>query len=382
MQCPRCQKSGSSSARACPHCGAPWEQPCSRCGTLNGIAHGQCRVCGMALKPETSEDPGPEDLRMLAYTRGSAGSPGGLRGLTPFTGRAQELAILLACLEKASAGERQLVTVAGEAGLGKSRLRHEFCQGLDASQVWVLEGRCQAHESTTPYLSFIHAIRRGLGLPAGSSDSDRVLQTIEGLVALDPSLERHAPLILHLLSLSSSGHALPPGLAGEEYRLALEAALVALIGAWAGRNPTVLVLEDWHWADEPSRAALSTLMADDTPLRLMVLVLHRTGYGLAWPPASWHTALALRPLDEWGTRVMIQAILGTSRLPDGFAALVHQRTAGNPFFVEEICLSLQEDGTLRVRNSALEMTQSVDRLTLPGTVQGIIEARVERLNPE
>ncbi|HEX7926345.1 MAG TPA: hypothetical protein VF678_02065, partial [bacterium] len=182
--------------------------------------------------------------------------------------------------------------------------------------------------------------------------------------------------------LSSAQHALPTGLAGEAYRLAMEAALQAYLSACARQRPTVLVLEDWHWADEPSRSALRALVAGSAAQRLMLFVLSRENDGFAWEGAPPRVHLALPPLRESETQVLIQAVLGTSRLPEGFAGRVHDRAAGNPFFVEEICFALREEGTLHVSGQQVRLTRPLESIALPRTVQALLRARIDRLDAD
>jgi class 3 adenylate cyclase len=123
-------------------------------------------------------------------------------GLTAYTGRDAELATLRRCLDEAMSGEGQLVTVTGEAGMGKSRLLHEFRQGLDDAEVPVLMGRCQSYGGGVAYLPFIDILRGWIG--AGAEGAEGAELTAARVRAISPALEEFIPLYLHLLSIPST----------------------------------------------------------------------------------------------------------------------------------------------------------------------------------
>jgi tetratricopeptide (TPR) repeat protein len=303
------------------------------------------------------------------------------RGFTPYTGRERELTTLQACLEKALAGQGQFVTVVGEAGVGKSRLLYEFRHLLDREQIAVVQGWCHASGSTTSYLPFLEALRRGLGLQDEDTPAALLEKAVANLTAIDPSLEQYLPLYLHLLSIPSTYH-LPEHLQGEELQYAIREALAALPTLHAQRRPTVLILEDWHWADAASDAALRHLLGVIARSLLLVVITYRPDYQPRWGNLSYHTSVLLSPLDARHTEAISRAVLGAEHLPPGLAALIYTRTGGNPFFIEEVCRSLREAGVVLVEDGRAVLTQALDTLTLPDTVQAIIRTRLDRLDPD
>jgi predicted ATPase/class 3 adenylate cyclase len=303
------------------------------------------------------------------------------RGFTPYTGRERELTILQASLEKALAGQGQCVTVVGEAGVGKSRLLHEFRHLLDREQIAVVQGWCQASGSTTSYLPFLDALRRGLDLQDEDTPAVLLEKAVANITATDPSLEQYLPLYLHLLSIPSAYH-LPEHLQGEELQYAIREALAALPTLNAQRRPTVLILEDWHWTDEASDAALRHLIGVIARSPLLVMITYRPDYQPRWGNLSYHTSLVLPPLDAGHTEAISRAVLGAEHLPPGLAALIYARTGGNPFFIEEVCRSLREAGVVVIEDGRAVLTQALETLTLPDTVQAIVRTRLDRLDPD
>ncbi len=315
-------------------------------------------------------------------TRLEAAQRGG--ALTPFTGRAVELERLTRQLEAARAGAGRFVTVVGDAGMGKSRLLHELRQRLDASGTVLLQGRCQAYGGGTAYGPFIEILRAALRLdrsgpgpePAGA------MEAAARLCALDDALEDFIPLYLHLLSIPAEEFPLPQHLRGEQFGMAVQEALAALLTVLSRRRTTVLLLEDWHWVDDASAAVLRQVAELVAEHALLVVATLRPGGGEEWSSASHHETLVLGPLAPDSTRAMLAALLRVSSVPDGLARLLHERTGGNPFFLEEVCQTLLEEGALRVDGDAVALAGSLEALDLPETVQAVIRARLDRLEPD
>ena len=302
-------------------------------------------------------------------------------GLTAFSGRSSEMSALSAALGRARQGNGQMVTVMGEAGVGKSRLLHEFVQSLE-DDVRVVRGRCPAQTNALPYHPFNEALRETLGIgatPAHELDADAVADLVLGL---SPELEELIPLYLHLLGISSEGHRMPAHLRGGALSPAIREALSAVFTLTASVAPVALVLEDWHWADAGSHEALLQIAEVAPECALLVAVSYRPGHEVAWPEATGHATLRLGPLDVDAAVSVIGSVLGADELPRDFAATIHERAGGNPFFIEELCHTLAEQGLLLVVDGRVELRGSLDDLHLPGTVQGVIRTRLDRLDPD
>jgi class 3 adenylate cyclase/tetratricopeptide (TPR) repeat protein len=314
---------------------------------------------------------------LVIHTRFEAS---GRKGFTPFTGRRQELVTLHSCLEKVVAGNGQFVTVVGEAGVGKSRLVFEFRHSIDRDQVIVLQGRCQSYGSNIPYLPFLNALKRGLHLGEDDSTSELEKKAVSNILAIDQTLEQFLPFYLHLLSIPSENHPLPKNLHGIELKNGINKALAALNILNSKRQPMVLIFEDWHWADKASDSTLRHLVSLIASYPLMVVVMYRPEYSSSWSNWSYHTPIVLKPLDNLHIENIIKAIWEVDYLPDGFASLIHEHTGGNPFFIEEVCTTLTEEGTVRLEDRKAAFMRSLEQLSLPSTVQAVLRARLDRLD--
>lgn len=301
-------------------------------------------------------------------------------GLTAYTGREQELVTLQRSSHQAAGGEGQFVTIVGEAGMGKSRLLYEFSQRLDGDDFSVLRGRCQSYGGSMAYLPFVEALREALSLGDGDPSGARASEAVSRIREIGPELEEFIPLYLHLLSIPSDDFPVPKHLQGDPFRLALQEALAALLTLTARRRPTVLLLEDWHWVDDASHAVLKQLAEMVPGFPMLIVVTCRPGYIADWGNPGQYTQLQLRPLEEAFSAVLLKSMLRADRFPEELSARIHERTGGNPFFLEEICHTLREEGTLAVAGGQVTLSGSVDTLELPNSVQDVIRTRIDRLD--
>src|SRR5690606_30507918 len=124
--------------------------------------------------------------------------------------------------------------------------------------------------------------------------------------------------------------------------------------------PVVLLLEDWHWADEASHATLqhiAELVADHA---LLIVASCRPGLISGWGAPGRHVTIQLQPLAEAGSRTILESVLRADDVPADLVGRLHERTGGNPFFLEEIAHTLLEEGRLRVERGTVVLTDALD----------------------
>jgi serine/threonine protein kinase/tetratricopeptide (TPR) repeat protein/class 3 adenylate cyclase len=299
--------------------------------------------------------------------------------LTPFAGRQGELGALVGSVEMAIAGEGQVVTVIGDAGAGKSRLLHELRRQVDRDRIALVEGRCQSYGARVPYLPLVQCCRSVLRVrEAGSADEQR-RQVRDRLRALDRELEGFLPIFFELLSITHDDQTAPK-LDALPARHAVHEALAGLFSLASRRRPLLMLLEDWHWVDEASHDVIRQL-ADVCPsFPLMIVITYRPDVRIDWGALRHIRATHLPSLGPVSSGQIIRAVLGAERVAEPLAARLHERSGGNPFFLEEVCRTLLEEGAVRVEGGEARVVGAPDGLHLPDSVQAVIRARLDRLD--
>lgn len=329
----------------------------------------------------------------------------GIEGLrAELIGREEELAKLQAALAEVRRGEGQVVTVIGEAGVGKSRLIGELKElalapGQETAPLW-LEGRCLDIGASVSYWPFVDLLRAHFGFAPEDDErgrAERLTAALRQLVeAGDLSaarLEEVAPLLGNLLAVRFGNawdeqlqHADP-----EQVKHRTFLALRDLLTALARRRPLVLVLEDLHWADSLSLDLIPLLMEALTVAPMLLVCVYRPEQ----EHKCWHLAtiaarkcggrsseLHLRELTPGQSRRLVEALLHIEALPAATKELILQRTQGNPFFVEEVVRSLIDAGAVYHDGTLWRARPGVEALQVPESVQSVILSRVDRLEQD
>src|SRR6187551_518545 len=303
------------------------------------------------------------------------------RGFTRFVGRGEEMTVLAGALDRAKAGEGAAVGIVAEPGIGKSRLCHEFAERARAEGVEVFECQAQSHGREIPFMPVLQMLRSYFGIADG--DAERIVrEKIAGrALLLDPALTDDLPLLFDFLGVPDPDHPLPQ-LSAEARHRALRAVVCKLIRAPRRRDPIVTIVEDLHWIDEASEVLLGELIDSVEGTQTLAIVNFRPEYEPAWTgPPDYHP-LALEPLGHGGTEELLRDLAGDDPSLDGLAALIHERTDGNPFFIEEIVRELAESSYLEGGRGAYRLVRPVEDARVPATVQTVLAARIDRLGPE
>jgi class 3 adenylate cyclase/tetratricopeptide (TPR) repeat protein len=300
------------------------------------------------------------------------------RGFSRFVGRVDEVAVLQAALSRALEGRGGAVGVVAEAGVGKSRLCHEFVEKCRARGIAVYEAHCPSHGKVVPLLPVLELFRGYFGVTHKDGDQLAREKIAGRLLLLDRELEPFLPLAFDFLGVPDperSAPAMEPAVRQRQ----LFAFTRRLVQARSDREPAVLFVDDAHWIDEGSDAFIAQV-ADVVPgTRTMLLLNFRPEYSAEWMARPSYQQLPLHPLGAEAIDELLTSLLGgdpsLARLP----ALIRERTAGNPFFMEEIIQSLVESGSLVGHPGARRLAAPIERLDVPPTVQGILAARIDRL---
>ena len=302
------------------------------------------------------------------------------RGLSRFVGRAREMETLAAALGEAARGDGRVVALAGEPGVGKSRLFHEFVQSPRLRGWLVVQAGSVSYGTATPYLPVTDLLKDYFRIEE-RDDQRRVREKVTGKVlAFDDTLRPLLPALLSLLDVEGADRDWDARDPSERRRLTHEAVTRTLLRE-SQVQPLCLVLEDLHWVDAETQAVLDGVVGRLPGARVLLLVNYRPEYRHGWGTSPHYRAERLEPLRATSATELLDALLGADPSLDPLKRLVVERTDGNPFFVEETVRTLVETGRLAGTAGAYRLAGEVGSIQVPPTVRAVLAARIDRLAP-
>jgi len=310
---------------------------------------------------------GPLRTRLQASAR---------RGLSKFVGRDQEMTQLQRALDRARAGHGQIVAAVGEAGVGKSRLFHEF-KIISHTDCLILETFSVSHGKASAYMPLIDLLKSYFEI-ASEDDERKRREKIGGKVLmLDRTLEDALPYLFALLGVAESD-ALEEMDANIRRRRTFDA-IKRLLLRESLNQPLIAMFEDLHWVDSETQAFLNLLADSIGTARILMMVNYRPEYRHDWGAKSYYVQLRLDPLGLESADSLLTAMLGGAPELDPLKRMVVERSEGNPFFIEETVQSMFESGAL-VRNGKVSLAQPLNSIKIPASVKSILAARIDRLS--
>ena len=301
------------------------------------------------------------------------------RGLARFVGRQPELERMQAMAALAQSGTGQIIGVIAEAGVGKSRLCHEF-KLLVKDDFRVLECSSDSYGKAFPYLPLIDLLKGYLQIGPGD-DNRRKLEKVTGRVlGLDRTLDDTIPFLLNLLSVVDPSAPIDKMDPQVRQRRTFDAIRRVLLRE-AVNHPVLVVMEDLHWLDAESQSFLTMFGHALAESRIVLLVNYRPEYTPQWDAATSHAQLRLKAFGAEDAEQMLNALLGKAPALAALKRLIVEKTEGNPFFIEEYVQTLFDQGVL-VRDGDVTLMRPLSAIKMPATVQGVLAARIDRLEPD
>jgi class 3 adenylate cyclase/tetratricopeptide (TPR) repeat protein len=302
------------------------------------------------------------------------------KGLTPFVGRTDELALVLQRWAEARAGQGRLLMICAEAGAGKSRLLEEIRGRVCQEPCHWIECHCSAYHQGAALYPVVTLLTTWMRLDRESSSDERLRQLEGHLQQLGVERE-HVPLFAALLSIPCAGRYPPVELDPKEQRRLILELTAGLVVERAAEKPAVLVVEDLHWVD-PSTLEWLGLVLDQLPgCPLLVLLAFRPEFSppLAWLQRSDASHVALGRLDPGQVAEMVGNITGGKALPPEVEAEVLRKTEGLPLFVEDLTRMVLESGMVKEKDGVLALTGPLRPLAIPDNLQEVLAARLAGL---
>ncbi len=296
------------------------------------------------------------------------------------TGRNQEMATLTAASERLQHGNGSIVTICGEAGTGKSRLIMEFKRTLNLESIQWHEGHAYGYTQNMPYYPLINLLSGAFQIDEEDA-SEKIRSKVEaGVAFLLGKDSKDTPYIGSLFALKYTE---VEGVSPEYWRDRLQKSVQQILEAVVSRGPTVILFEDLHWADGAFIELLHLLLRN-VQRPVLFLCIYRPVFNLfpneepealAWP----HLKIVLRELSWDKSQEMLQSLLNSTHLPDDLRYFIREKVEGNPFYLEEVVNTLIETETLVPDNGNWQLSGSLDLKDIPTSIQGVLTARLDRL---
>ncbi|MBE9522835.1 MAG: AAA family ATPase, partial [Proteobacteria bacterium] len=300
------------------------------------------------------------------------------KGLTQFVGRKNSIATLMDSYNKARSGSGHVVGVVGDAGVGKSRLLLEFKKQLLQGEFALFGGQCLHFGSVMAYWPILDILRSYFEIKEGDQESLIKKKMEEKILRLDKELHGVPPPFHDLLSLQIEDEAYQKLDPVQKREKAFEAIRDLLVRESQDR-PIILVVEDLHWIDKTSEEFLSYLIEWLANTHILLVLLYRPEYTHTWGSKSHYTKIGLTQLTSQSSAELIQAILYDCEIEPGLETLILNRSAGTPLYIEELTQSLLENGTIQREQNQCFLAVEPKDIQIPDTIQGIIAARMDRL---
>ncbi len=306
-------------------------------------------------------------------------------------GREAEVSQLRERLAALAAGTGSIASIVAEAGIGKSRLTAEVMASEQAQAFNWLEARSISVGQQLSYHPFGDLLRSWADITDADSEPEMVAKVEASVARLLPDAGGEIyPLLATVmgLRLDPEQRARVDAIPGETVDRLVRRSLAELLGRQASERPVVVVFDDLHWADLSSVELLESLLALTASHPILFLNVARPGFpntsGRILETARTRYAdasveLALEPLGPDAARQLIHNLFKHAEIPHRTRQLIVEKTGGNPFYVEEVVRSLIEEGAVEYVDGSFRATEKIHHAVIPGTVQEVIMARVDRL---
>jgi len=308
----------------------------------------------------------------------------GLDGLkAELIGRKVEMKQLKDAVHSLKAGKGSAISICGAAGTGKSRLVGDFKDSLNLEEVQWLEGHAHPYSQNIPYYPLINLLTKALLIEEGDPP-EKIKEKVESEIS--SLVGKRDDVIPYIGSLFSLDYPEIKNVSPEFWKAQLQKTVQTILSELAQRAPTVICLEDIHWAD-PSFLELIRMILSDYRKPIFFLCIYRPIISLFTSHqinalANPYQEIRLKDLSTSESQLMVESLLKTKAIPADLQAFIHDKVEGNPFYIEEVINSLIESKTLVPDNGAWKTTRPIGESDISSTIHGVISGRLDRLEKE
>ena len=298
------------------------------------------------------------------------------RGLTALVGRDAEIQRLREIYQRAVGGDGGIVLLAGEPGVGKSRLLYEFLRRVEGTGAVELETTCASYGRSMAYRPIVEVLRRYFDLTDGVTGEDIRTRVVEQLRVLGFEGDEPAMLLAHFLGVSAPSEFLNR-VPGPQLKKRTLDTIRDLFLRMSDAGPVIVIVENMHWVDTASEELLAHLAGGLAGHPILLVLTTRPGYAALWLAPPLAETITVEGLGAADVRGMVRTLLVAEEVSEQLFKILAEKSEGNPLYVEEILRQLLETSGIVVEKGEARLSRS--DVTVPATIHDIIAARIDRV---
>ncbi len=322
--------------------------------------------------------PGREEPIMLYQyigTKSSEYGPSTIKGkLVPLVGRKKELETLINLLNSSVQGSGKIITLIGEAGVGKSRMKFEiknYCkENLDLT---VLEADCKSQNRDAVYAPFIEILNSFFGVAHGDDRESRTQKVSKLLQEIQLDDEK-CSVLRNFLGIETE--------VKPKEKIEVFNAICDTIRLASRKKPIFIIIEDAHWIDDASVDLLKFLSEKVKEMNVFILITYRPSHRVSLLDLPYLETLYVTNLSRDDSGELIKNLLGVREVPREFLDLIYKRTEGNPLFIEELTERLYKEGFFEIKNGTLKLLKNLDTASIPDKITNLFLQEIDKLPPD
>ncbi|MFC1951113.1 tetratricopeptide repeat protein [Chloroflexota bacterium] len=327
----------------------------------------------------------PVTLYRVLGTRQDAGLHRKLK-TAELVGREKEIAITKQVAETGLLGTGQVLSITGAAGIGKTSLVEQLKRFWQHHGGLTFSADCLSYGTNTPYLPWINLLNSFFGIEEIEDNEQRKKAIEDKMVALNSELADWTAIIGQLLNVHIEESDLIKSLSPELRHQRLLDIILEIVQSQSKRTPLLLVFEDIHWSDNSSTTLLNHMAnsMNDHPLVICMTYRREEGFTPGVNGQDNYTEIDLGELPRESILDIVRSIINAKELPEQLSQLVIAKVQGNPLYTEEIVQSLIDSNYLELDagSGRYRLVGNLQQLDIPDSIQGVIMARLDRLDEE